>query len=294
MQYQSFCDLHNNKKVKRIDLEKVKGNLFLGIDAGSTTIKIALIDQEKRLCYSAYKSNEGNPLDEVIKLLKVLYETLPKGLEITSSCVTGYGEELIKAALNVTYGEVETVAHFKAALYFEPKVDFILDIGGQDMKSIAIECGTISEITLNEACSAGCGSFIETFANTLQIELDEFVSQVVNSKAPAELGSRCTVFMNSRVKQAQREAASIGDIAAGLCYAVVKNALYKVIKISDPKELGKNIVVQGGTFHNDAILRAFELETKRNVIRPDIAGLMGCFGAAIVANEYYTRENDEG
>lgn len=292
-EYDTFDARHKKAHVEQINLEDAVGELYLGIDAGSTTIKLCLIDSEKNLCYTAYKSNDGNPLDETIKLLKKMYTEMGTDLNIKASCITGYGEELIKTALKITYGEVETVAHFKAAKYFEPNVDFILDIGGQDMKSIQIANQAISDITLNEACSAGCGSFIETFAKNLNLDITNFVSEALFAKAPVELGSRCTVFMNSRVKQAQKEAATVGDISAGLSYSVVKNALYKVIKISDPEQLGKHIVVQGGTFYNDAILRAFEMETGREVIRPNIAGLMGCFGASLVALEYDMRGKNE-
>lgn len=290
-EYQEFTNRHNMAQVEKVSLEAASQDLYLGLDAGSTTIKLVLIDQQKRLCYSAYQSNAGSPLDEAIKLIKKLYADLPEGKQIVSSCVTGYGEELIQSALNISFGEVETVCHYKAAQYFIKDVDFILDIGGQDMKSIKISNEAISDITLNEACSAGCGSFIESFAKTLQLDIKDFAKAALFANAPVELGSRCTVFMNSRVKQAQKEAATVGDISAGLSYSVVKNALYKVIKISDVSELGERIVVQGGTFYNDAILRAFEKTLKTNVIRPDIAGLMGAFGAALIAFDHQEMED---
>lgn len=272
-------------KVERRELENYKGNCFLGIDAGSTTTKVTLIDEKGALLYSYYGSNEGNPLILVRKILKHIYTILPKEATILNSAVTGYGEGLIMAALKVDIGEIETIAHYKAAEFFLPGVDFILDIGGQDMKCLKIKEGVIDSIMLNEACSSGCGSFIETFAHSLNMEISDFANAALCAKSPVDLGSRCTVFMNSRVKQAQKEGASVGDISAGLSYSVIKNALLKVIKIRDPKEMGKKIIVQGGTFYNNAVLRAFEIVSGRETVRPDIAGLMGAFGAALIAKE---------
>ncbi|MBP2033664.1 putative CoA-substrate-specific enzyme activase [Clostridium algifaecis] len=282
-----FKKRHATSVVKRKDLNNYSGNCYLGIDAGSTTTKAVLIDEEGTLLYSFYGSNHGNPLNASIKILKDVYSKLPKTCKIANSAVTGYGEGLIKAALSMDIGEVETVSHYKAAEFFQPGVDFILDIGGQDMKCIKVKDGVIDNIMLNEACSSGCGSFIETFANSLNMKIEDFAKAAESSKMPVDLGSRCTVFMNSKVKQAQKEGLSVGDISAGLSYSVIKNALFKVIKIRDPKALGKKIIVQGGTFYNDAVLRAFELISEREVIRPDIAGLMGAFGAAIISKERF-------
>ncbi|WP_368489907.1 acyl-CoA dehydratase activase-related protein [Clostridium sp. BJN0013] len=286
-EFSEFKERHNRNKIKRKDLESFNGDCYLGIDVGSTTTKAALIDQEGNLLYSFYGSNNGNPLKSAVNILKDLYKKLPKGAIIVNSAVTGYGESLTKAALSVDIGEVETVAHYKAAEFFQPGVEFILDIGGQDMKCLKVKDGIIDNIMLNEACSSGCGSFIETFAKSLNMNVKDFAISAQNSKKPVDLGSRCTVFMNSRVKQAQKEGASVGDISAGLSYSVIKNALFKVIKITNPKNLGKKIIVQGGTFYNDAILRAFEIISEREAVRPDIAGLMGAFGAALIAKEQY-------
>lgn len=286
-EYNDFKARHSKYSVKRKPLKDHMGNCFLGIDAGSTTTKAALIDEEGNLLYSHYGSNEGNPLSSVINVLKDIYANIHPGIVIANSAITGYGESLIKAALSVDIGEVETVAHFKAANFFNPGVDFILDIGGQDMKCLKIKNGVIDSIMLNEACSSGCGSFIETFAHSLNMSVKDFAKEALTSKKPVDLGSRCTVFMNSRVKQSQKEGATIGDISAGLAYSVIKNALFKVIKIRDPKALGKNIIVQGGTFYNDSVLRAFELISEREAVRPDIAGIMGAFGAALIAKERY-------
>ncbi|GCD11093.1 2-hydroxyacyl-CoA dehydratase [Clostridium tagluense] len=285
-----FNKRQSQYKVARKELKNYKGDCFLGIDAGSTTTKATLIDEDGALLYSYYGSNEGNPLTLVRKILKDIYTILPKDVIIRNSAVTGYGEGLIMAALKVDIGEIETIAHYKAAEFFLPGADFILDIGGQDMKCLKIKDGVIDSIMLNEACSSGCGSFIETFAHSLNMEIEEFANVALSSKSPVDLGSRCTVFMNSRVKQVQKEGASVGDISAGLSYSVIKNALLKVIKIRDPKDMGKKIIVQGGTFYNDAVLRAFELISGREAVRPDIAGLMGAFGAALIAKE----RTDEG
>ena len=280
-----FYTRHEKEKIDTIDLTTYKGNAYLGIDAGSTTIKVVLISENSEILYSHYSHNKGNPLENIITTLKELYSKLSKDITIKSSCVTGYGEALIKAALKVDIGVVETMAHYKGAQFFQPNVDFILDIGGQDMKCLKIEDGVITSILLNEACSSGCGSFLETFANSLGMNIIEFSKKGLEAKAPADLGTRCTVFMNSKVKQAQKDGVEVGDISAGLSYSVVKNTLFKVIKIKNKEELGKYIVVQGGTFLNDCVLRAFELVSDRDVIRPNIAGLMGAFGAALIAKE---------
>ncbi|WP_252230655.1 2-hydroxyacyl-CoA dehydratase [Clostridium sp. ZBS15] len=286
-EYIKFKKRHEKAKVKRGDLNNYKGKAFLGIDAGSTTTKIALINDKDELIYSLYEGNEGNPLKKVIQMLKDLYSKLPSEVEITNTTVTGYGEALIKSALHIDIGEIETIAHYKAAEYFLPGVDFILDIGGQDMKCLKIKNGTIDSILLNEACSSGCGSFIETFAKSLNMKIENFAKEAIKSKAPVDLGSRCTVFMNSRVKQSQKEGAEISDISAGLSYSVIKNALFKVIKLRDEKDIGDKVIVQGGTFYNDAVLRSFELVSGREAVRPDIAGLMGAFGCAIISKERY-------
>lgn len=282
-----FRQRHRSRSVRRRDLSTYSGEAFLGIDAGSTTTKAVLIDSEGALLYSYYGSNQGSPIASAVSILKDLYAKMPDGVRIACSAVTGYGEGLIKAALSVDLGEIETMAHYTAAEFFCPGVDFILDIGGQDMKCLQVQNGVIQSIMLNEACSSGCGSFIESFAHSLNYSVEEFADQALLARSPVDLGTRCTVFMNSRVKQAQKEGASVGDISAGLSYSVIKNALFKVIKIRNPEELGQRIVVQGGTFHNDAVLRSFELITGREAIRPDIAGLMGAFGAALIAREKY-------
>jgi predicted CoA-substrate-specific enzyme activase len=282
-----FNNRHSENVVKQGDLASYEGNCYLGIDAGSTTTKVALIDEEGQLLYAYYGSNQGKPLELVVKILKEIYSILPEKAAIVNSTVTGYGEALIKAALKIDIGEIETIAHYKAAEFFLPGVDFILDIGGQDMKCLRIKDGVIDDILLNEACSSGCGSFLENFANSLKMDIRDFAKAAITATHPVDLGSRCTVFMNSRVKQAQKEGATVGDISAGLSYSVIKNALLKVIKIRDPKLMGNKIIVQGGTFYNDAVLRAFELISEREVVRPDIAGIMGAFGSAIIAKERY-------
>lgn len=287
--YESFKSRHQDARVGRCELDTYEGNCFLGIDAGSTTTKVALINEAGELLFTHYGSNQGSPLQSSIAVLKELYQRLPKGVKIVNSSVTGYGEALLKVALKVDIGEIETVAHYKAADYFCPGVDTILDIGGQDMKCLKIKEGNIESILLNEACSSGCGSFLDTFATSMNLNISEFAKTAINSKRPVDLGSRCTVFMNSRVKQAQKEGAEVGDISAGLSYSVIKNALFKVIKLRNPEELGDKIVVQGGTFYNDAVLRAFELLSEREAIRPDISGIMGAFGAALIAKERYVK-----
>ncbi len=283
--YVEFQNRHNKSTLPKGDLKTYKGDAYLGIDSGSTTSKLALIGSNGELLYSFYASNEGSPLKTITRALKEIYNEMPEDVTIKNSCVTGYGEALIKEALMVDLGEIETVAHYKAASFFRNDVDFILDIGGQDMKCIRIKDGVIDSVLLNEACSAGCGSFIETFAKSLNYSVEDFAKIAIFAKNPIDLGSRCTVFMNSRVKQAQKEGTEVSDISAGLAYSVIKNALQKVIKITNPDDLGKNIVVQGGTFYNDAVLRSFELISEREAIRPDIAGLMGAFGAAVIAKE---------
>lgn len=281
-----FFARHDKEKIEKKDLETYEGNAYLGIDAGSTTIKLVLISEDNEILYSYYSHNKGNPLDNVLENLRTLYSKMSDKIVIKSSCVTGYGENLIKAALKVDVGVVETMAHYKGAKFFSPDVDFILDIGGQDMKCLKIKDGVITSILLNEACSSGCGSFLETFARSLGLSIQEFAELGMKAKAPSDLGTRCTVFMNSKVKQAQKDGADVGDISAGLSYSVVKNTLFKVIKMKNKEELGNKIVVQGGTFLNNCVLRAFELISEREAVRPNIAGLMGAFGAAIISKEY--------
>ncbi len=289
-EYKEFSDRMSKYTVKRGELKSYKGNVFLGIDAGSTTTKLALIGEDGELLYDFYSNNNGSPVKTTIKAMKEIYSLLPKDAVIAGSCSTGYGEALLKSAFQLDYGEVETIAHYTAAAFFDPKVDTILDIGGQDMKCIKIREGVVDNVMLNESCSSGCGSFIETFANSLDYKVQDFAKIALFAKSPIDLGSRCTVFMNSKVKQAQKEGASVEDISAGLAYSVIKNALLKVIKLTDPKQLGENIVVQGGTFYNDAVLRAFELVSGAKAIRPDIAGIMGAFGAALIARDNYTED----
>ena len=290
--YEEFKQRHDKDKVKRNDLKTYSGDAFLGIDAGSTTTKLVLIDKEGALLYSLYGNNKGNPLKSVISMLKKLYSELPETVTIRFSGVTGYGEKLIQTGLNVDLNEIETIAHYTAAKRFLPNVNSIIDIGGQDMKYIKLKNDSIDNIMLNEACSSGCGSFLETFAKSLGLPIEEFVQEALKSKSPVDLGSRCTVFMNSKIKQAQKEGFSVGDISSGLSYSIIKNAIQKVMKVRDVKTLGKNIVVQGGTFYNDAVLRSFELIVGRNVIRPDIAGLMGAYGVALLAQEQYNSNLD--
>ncbi|MCH5343197.1 MAG: 2-hydroxyacyl-CoA dehydratase [Acetatifactor sp.] len=288
--YREFCTRHSKHHVGTGDLTAYQGNAFLGIDAGSTTTKIALVGEDGSLLYSFYSNNDGSPLKTAIRSIKEIYSLLPEGVKIVRSCSTGYGEALLKAAFLLDDGEVETVAHYYAAAFFNPDVDCILDIGGQDMKCIKIKNQTVDSVQLNEACSSGCGSFIETFARSLNYSVHDFADEALFAKHPIDLGTRCTVFMNSKVKQAQKEGASVADISAGLAYSVIKNALFKVIKVSDASELGKNIVVQGGTFYNDAVLRSFEKIANCEAIRPDIAGIMGAFGAALIARERYEED----
>ncbi len=286
-EYNDFIARHDGACVKKSDLSSYKGNCFLGIDAGSTTTKAALVAEDGTLLYSFYENNNGSPLAASIKAINDIYDKLPDDVHIVRSCSTGYGEALIKAALMLDEGEVETVSHYYAASFFNPSVDCILDIGGQDMKCIKIKDGTVDGVQLNEACSSGCGSFIETFAKSLNYSVQDFAKAALFAEHPIDLGTRCTVFMNSKVKQAQKEGATVADISSGLAYSVIKNALYKVIKLSDPSELGTNIVVQGGTFYNNAVLRSFEKIAGVQAVRPDIAGIMGAFGAALIARERY-------
>ncbi len=286
-EYAAFQSRHGSSHVKSTALGDYHGKCFLGIDAGSTTTKIAVVAEDGTLLYSFYSSNNGSPLKTAISALQEIYRLLPGDATIVRSCSTGYGEALFKAAFMLDEGEVETVAHYYAAAFFNPNVDCIIDIGGQDMKCIKIKNQTVDSVQLNEACSSGCGSFIETFAKSLNYSVQDFAQAALFAKHPIDLGTRCTVFMNSKVKQAQKEGAEVSDISAGLAYSVIKNALFKVIKVSDASELGKNIVVQGGTFYNDAVLRSFEKIAGCEVIRPDIAGIMGAFGAALIARERY-------
>ncbi|MDR0356086.1 MAG: acyl-CoA dehydratase activase-related protein, partial [Deltaproteobacteria bacterium] len=278
----SFRDRHDRAMLPRADWP-ADGDVFLGLDAGSTTTKLVALDKDKNLLYSHYGPNHGNPLKSAMLALTAFYQAAPQNCRVVRSAVTGYGEALIQAALGVDMGEVETVAHYKAAASFVPDVSFIVDIGGQDIKCLSVRKGIIERLMLNEACSSGCGSFLATFAGTLGLDPEGFSRMALLAARPVDLGSRCTVFMNSKVKQAQKEGAEVGDISAGLSYSVVRNALYKVIRISRPEDLGEKIVVQGGTFFNDAVLRSFELSIGREVVRPDIAGLMGAFGAALLA-----------
>lgn len=287
-EYEQFCCRHARASVARGELSAYRGNCYLGIDAGSTTTKMALIGENGELLYSYYTNNNGNPIEAAKKGIHELQTLMPGNAKIVRACSTGYGEALLQAAFSLDDGEVETIAHCTAASFFDPKVDCVLDIGGQDMKCIRLKNGAVDSIMLNEACSSGCGSFIENFANSLGYTAEEFAQTALFAEHPVDLGTRCTVFMNSNVKQAQKEGASVSDISAGLAYSVIKNALYKVIKLSSAEELGSHIVVQGGTFHNKAVLRAFEEIAGAEVICPDISGVMGAFGAALTARRNYT------
>lgn len=290
-EYNEFKERHKKAKVKVSDINNYTGEAYVGIDAGSTTTKVVLIDKEDNILYEYYGSNKGNPIEVVKKELKHIYNICGEKIKIMGSAVTGYGEELIKKAFSIDFGIVETVAHYIAASHFNPKVDFILDIGGQDIKCFKIKDGIVANIMLNEACSSGCGSFIESFANQMGYDVETFSKLGLFAKHGADLGSRCTVFMNSSVKQAQKEGATVEDLSAGLSVSVVKNALYKVIRAKSLDELGKNIIVQGGTMYNDAILRAFEKELGMNVIRPSISGLMGAYGCALYAKRKNLKES---
>ncbi len=289
-EYRSFVCRHENARIARFPLADYAGKAYLGIDAGSTTTKIALIGEQKELLYSYYGGNKGQALTSVREALLDLYAKLNDRTKIACCGVTGYGEQIVKAAFNADFGEVETVAHLRAAQIFCPDVDFVLDIGGQDMKSFFVRAGVIDNIMLNEACSAGCGSFIENFAQGLQMSVQDFAAKGIRAKRPVDLGTRCTVFMNSRVKQAQKEGATVADISAGIAISVVKNALFKVIHLHDTTAIGQNVVVQGGTFCNDAVLRALEKILGRNVVRPDIAALMGAYGVAVLGLERCQKE----
>jgi len=284
-EYDEFIARHAQSDLQFEDIHRYEGEAYLGIDSGSTTTKLMLITPDCKILYSSYQTNNGQPLEIVISKLREIYRLTGSKIVIRGACVTGYGEDMMRAALKIDFGVVETMAHFKAALYFNPNVDFIIDIGGQDIKCFKVKNRAIDSIMLNEACSSGCGSFIQTFAKAMGMEIEEFAKLGLFAKHPVELGSRCTVFMNSSVKQAQKEGASVEDISAGLSASIVKNAIYKVIRARTPEELGQHIVVQGGTFLNDAVLRSFEKETGKQVVRPAIAGLMGAFGAALYAKE---------
>ena len=290
-EYGAFCARHNAKRPPEVDIKTYEGPAWLGIDAGSTTTKLALITEDGGLLYTYYQSNQGNPVSVVLPQLKQIYQLCGDRIEIKGAAVTGYGEDLIKNAFNCDLGLVETVAHYKAAAHFNPDVDFIIDIGGQDMKCFKIRNGAVDSIMLNEACSSGCGSFIETFAKALGYSIADFAKLGLFAQHPVNLGSRCTVFMNSSVKQAQKDGASVEDISAGLSISIVKNAIYKVIRAASADDLGKHIVVQGGTFHNDAVLRAFEQELGRDVTRPTISGIMGAFGAALAARDLHLEKS---
>ncbi|MDY4153164.1 MAG: acyl-CoA dehydratase activase-related protein [Treponema sp.] len=286
-EFEAFRKRHAQEKASRGELSLASGPVFLGLDSGSTTTKAVLVDQKGRILWDFYAHNQGNPVELAVKVLKDLYKILPKDVYIARSVSTGYGEALFQAALGVDSGEVETITHFRAADFFVPGVEFLLDIGGQDMKCLRMKDGAINSIQLNEACSSGCGSFLDNFANTMGMDVKEFGKIALMADKPVDLGSRCTVFMNSRVKQAQKEGASVADIAAGLSYSVIKNALFKVIKLRKASDIGSKVVVQGGTFFNDAILRAFEKIAGVEVFRPDVAGLMGAYGAALIAYDQW-------
>ena len=286
-EYEEFIARHDRATLPKYELKNYEGDCFLGIDAGSTTTKLVLIGNEGQLLFSFYANNKGNPVQTAIRAIEELKKQLPDSVRIVRSCSTGYGEALLKSAFSLDEGEVETIAHCTAASFFDPRVECVLDIGGQDMKCIRLKNGAVDTILLNEACSSGCGSFIENFANSLGYSAEEFAKEALFAENPVDLGTRCTVFMNSNVKQAQKEGASVSDISAGFAYSVIKNALFKVIKLADAKELGEHIVVQGGTFHNKAVLRAFEKVAGIEATCPDIAGLMGAFGAALIARSHY-------
>jgi predicted CoA-substrate-specific enzyme activase len=288
---EEFRNRHAKHTVPGGDLSTYSGPCYLGIDAGSTTIKAVLLSEDNKILYSHYQNNEGSPLLAAKNIISEVYSQMPEKAFIAKAGITGYGEALLKEALHIDLGEVETIAHYQAAAHFCPDVDFILDIGGQDMKCSSLKDGHIENILLNEACSSGCGSFLDTFAKSLNLTIEEFSQAALLAKSPIDLGSRCTVFMNSKVKQAQKEGATMADISAGLSYSVIKNALYKVIKVKDPAKLGKHIVVQGGTFYNDAVLRAFEKLLGRHVIRPAIAGLMGAYGMGLICRRAYHEDH---
>jgi predicted CoA-substrate-specific enzyme activase len=289
----AFDERHHREHIHVGTLEGAYGPHFLGIDAGSTTIKATLVNDDREIVWSSYANNEGSPLTAAINIVRKIQSELPAEAWIARSCATGYGEGLITTGLHLDEGVVETMAHYRGAEMVSPGVTAVIDIGGQDMKYLAVTDGVIDSIAVNEACSSGCGSFLQTFAQSMGLSIEQFTQAALNSDHPVDLGSRCTVFMNSSVKQAQKEGASMENIAAGLCYSVVRNALYKVIKLRDAGQLGDTVVVQGGTFLNDAVLRAFELLTKREVTRPNIAGLMGAYGAALTARMHYVDVADD-
>ncbi|MDR1142115.1 MAG: acyl-CoA dehydratase activase-related protein [Planctomycetaceae bacterium] len=291
--FDEFSLRHAGLKAERTEPATAYGDLFLGIDAGSTTTKAVLIDDQNRILQTWYGTNEGEPIKAVLGIVSEMYEMLPAGTFIKNSCVTGYGEMMLRAALGIDEGEVETLAHFRAASHFVRDVSFILDIGGQDIKCLYIKDGQLDKIILNEACSSGCGSFIETFAHSLGYNAADFATEGLFAAQPIDLGTRCTVFMNSKVKQAQKENATVADISAGISYSVAKNALYKVLKIADVSELGDRIMVQGGTFRNPAVLRAFEQLIGRDVFRADISEVMGAYGAALIAHDRAANKNYE-
>lgn len=290
-EYEAFREAHASRVTPRVELSQARGDLWLGVDLGSTTVKAALLDDENRIAASWYESNSGDVLKTLVPRVTKLLESIPEGARIRGVCTTGYGAELAAAVLGTPIHEVETIAHLKAACALDPAATYVIDIGGQDMKCLKTRAGVIEQVKLNEACSSGCGAFIQTFAKSLGLTLPEFVRKALFARHPADLGTRCTVFMNSRVKQAQKEGAEIGDIAAGLCYSVIRNALYKVLRLRSADELGDHVVVQGGSFINDALLRVLELLLGRTVLRPDISGLMGAFGCAMIAREKTRREN---
>ncbi len=290
-EYDGFLVRHNAMHPHEADIHTYAGPAWLGMDAGSTTTKLALITADGGLLYTYYHSNLGNPVAIVLEQLREIYKLCGNRITIKGAAVTGYGEDLIKNAFSCDAGLVETVAHYSAARHFNPDVDFIIDIGGQDMKCFKIRNGAVDSIMLNEACSSGCGSFIETFAKALGYTIADFAKMGLLARKPVNLGSRCTVFMNSSVKQAQKDGASVEDISAGLSISIVKNAVYKVIRAASADDLGQHIVVQGGTFHNDAVLRAFEQELGRNVTRPTISGIMGAFGAALYARDLHLEKS---
>ena len=287
VEYDAFCARHAHAVVEKGDIADYRGDCFLGIDAGSTTTKLALTGADGQLLWSYYANNSGSPIKTAMAAMAQLATLLPPTARIARSCSTGYGEALLKAAFHLDEGEVETIAHTTAAAFFDPQVDCVLDIGGQDMKWIRLKNGTVDSVMLNEACSSGCGSFLENFANSLGFTAAQFADEALFARHPVDLGTRCTVFMNSNVKQAQKEGAAVSDISAGLAYSVIKNALFKVIKLADARELGHHIVVQGGTFYNKAVLRAFERIAGAEAVCPDISGLMGAFGAALIARDRY-------
>ncbi len=290
-EYEEFIARHEKAHIDTKELKGYTGRAFVGMDSGSTTVKAVVLSEDCELLYSKYMPSKGNPVELIKSFLQEVYELNPE-LDIASSAVTGYGEDIIKNAFSVDYGIVETIAHFTAAKHFMPDVEFVIDIGGQDIKCFKIHNGTIDNLFLNEACSSGCGSFLQTFANALGYSIEDFANKGIFAKHPVDLGSRCTVFMNSSVKQAQKDGATIEDISAGLSLSVVKNALYKVIRAASPDELGRRVVVQGGTFLNNAVLRAFEQEMGVEVVRSNIAGLMGAYGAALYAmNKVRDKEN---